>query len=57
MLGYLAIFVMGITLGVIGAEGAILTVPILVYLFAVEPILATACSLVLVGATAATGGI
>ncbi|YCM44690.1 sulfite exporter TauE/SafE family protein [Verrucomicrobiaceae bacterium 227] len=55
--GYLAIFVMGVTLGVIGAGGSILTVPILVYLFAVEPTLATAYSLVLVGATAATGGV
>ena len=48
---------MGITLGVIGAGGSILTVPILAYLFGVNPTLATAYSLALVGATAATGGL
>ncbi len=40
--GYLAILLMGMTLGVIGAGGSILTVPILVYLFGVNPTLATA---------------
>lgn len=57
LFGYFAIFVMGMTLGVIGAGGSILTVPILVYLFSIEPTLATAYSLVLVGSTALTGGI
>ena len=57
LIGYLAIFVMGVTLGVIGAGGSILTVPILVYLFSISPTLATAYSLVLVGSTALTGGI
>lgn len=33
LFGYLAIILMGMTLGVIGAGGSILTVPILVYLF------------------------
>ncbi len=56
-IGYLSIFLMGMTLGVIGAGGSILTVPILVYLFAISPTLATAYSLVLVGSTALAGGI
>lgn len=48
---------MGGTLGLIGAGGSILTVPILVYLFGFDPTLATAYSLVLVGSTAATGSV
>ena len=54
VIGYVAVFLMGVTLGVIGAGGSILTLPILVYLFGVDVTLATAYSLVLVGATAAT---
>lgn len=56
LLGYFAIFLMGMTLGINGAGGSILTVPILVYLFAINPTSATAYSLVLVGSTAAIGG-
>jgi uncharacterized membrane protein YfcA len=41
----------------IGGGGSILTVPILVYLFAIDPILATAYSLFIVGLTALAGGI
>lgn len=52
----LAIFV-GISLGLIGSGGSILTVPILVYIMAVEPVLATAYSLFIVGSTALVGGI
>ena len=57
IVGFIAIFLMGGTLGLIGAGGSILTVPILVYLFGFDPTLATAYSLVLVGSTAATGSI
>ncbi len=57
IIGYLSIFLMGLTLGLIGAGGSILTVPILVYLFALSPTLATAYSLALVGATALAGGL
>lgn len=56
ILGYLAAVLMGISLGMIGGGGSILTVPILVYLFKVEPILATAYSLFIVGLTALAGG-
>jgi len=55
--GYLAALLMGMTLGIVGAGGSILTVPILVYLFQIDPILATAYSLFLVGATALVGAI
>lgn len=57
LLGYvLAVFV-GISLGLIGSGGSILTVPILVYIMAVEPVLATAYSLFIVGSTALVGGV
>jgi uncharacterized protein len=55
--GYIGALLMGLTLGVIGGGGSILTVPILVYLFAVEPVLATAYSLFIVGFTSAIGSI
>lgn len=47
----------GISLGLIGAGGSILTVPVLVYMAHVEPVLATAYSLFVVGTTALVGGI
>lgn len=57
IIGYAASIIMGLTLGLIGGGGSILTVPILVYLFSVNPILATAYSLFIVGLTALVGGI
>ncbi|HEX4925557.1 MAG TPA: sulfite exporter TauE/SafE family protein [Bdellovibrionales bacterium] len=57
LFGYAASFLMGITLGMIGGGGSILTVPILVYLFSVDPVLATAYSLFIVGLTALAGGV
>lgn len=47
---------MGLTLGLIGGGGSILTVPILVYVFHIDPVLATAYSLFVVGITALLGG-
>ena len=47
--GLLASTVIGISLGLIGGGGSILTVPVLVYLFNVDPVLATAYSLFIVG--------
>ena len=55
--GYLGAIVIGISLGLIGGGGSILTVPVLVYLLAVEPVLATAYSLFIVGFSALIGGI
>ena len=40
-LGYFAAVLMGVSLGLIGGGGSILTVPILVYLFSQNPLIAT----------------
>lgn len=55
ILGYAAAVLMGSVLGLIGGGGSILTVPILVYLFKVPPVLATAYSLFIVGLTSIFG--
>lgn len=55
MLGYPASLVMGLALGLTGGGGSILTVPILVYLFGIGALQATAYSLALVGLVAAWG--
>ena len=55
LLGYLAAAAIGVTLGLMGGGGSILTVPVLVYLFGVPATTATGDSLFLVGATAAVG--
>lgn len=57
IVGYVASALIGVSLGLIGSGGSILTVPVLVYLFHVEPTLATAYSLFIVGVTALVGGI
>lgn len=53
--GYIASILIGISLGLIGGGGSILTVPVLVYLFHVEPMMATAYSLFVVGASSLVG--
>lgn len=53
--GYFGAIVIGVTLGLIGGGGSILTVPVLVYLMGVEPVLATAYSLFVVGFTSIIG--
>lgn len=55
--GYTLALLVGISLGLVGSGGSILTVPILVYLMKIEPFLATAYSLFIVGSTAAVGSI
>lgn len=55
--GLIASLLIGLSLGLIGGGGSILTVPILVYLFHIEPVLATAYSLFIVGATSIIGTI
>src|SRR5690554_7723823 len=52
----LALFI-GVTLGLIGSGGSILTVPILVYVAGLNPVIATAYSLFTVGSTAFVGSI
>jgi uncharacterized protein len=55
IIGFLGALLMGISLGLIGGGGSILTVPILVYLFHLDPVLATAYSLFIVGFTSLLG--
>lgn len=47
--------IIGVTLGLMGSGGSILTVPILVYMTGYDPLLATTCSLFIVGVTAFAG--
>lgn len=55
IIGYFASALIGVSLGLIGGGGSILTVPVLVYLFGVDPVLATAYSLFIVGSTSLVG--
>jgi uncharacterized membrane protein YfcA len=55
--GYLASICIGVILGLLGGGGSILSIPILVYLFHVEPVLASAYSLFIVGMTSLVGAI
>ena len=55
--GYIASIFIGVSLGLIGGGGSILTVPVLVYLFSVDAVLATAYSLFIVGTTSVVGSI
>ena len=54
-LGYFASLLIGLSLGLIGGGGSILTLPVLVYLFGVSPSLATAYSLFIVGTASLVG--
>lgn len=55
LLGYLASLLIGISLGLIGGGGSILTMPVMVYLFGVSPVTATSYSLFVVGSTSLVG--
>ena len=55
VLGYIGAMIMGLSLGLIGGGGSILTLPILVYLFGMDPVPATAYSLFIVGITSLIG--
>lgn len=55
VLGYISAIVIGFTLGLIGGGGSILTVPALVYIVGISPVLSTAYSLFIVGASALVG--
>lgn len=57
ILGYAAAILIGFTLGLIGGGGSILTVPVLTYLLGIEPVLATAYSLFVVGVTSVVGSV
>ncbi len=56
-IGYLSSIFIGITVGLIGGGGSILTIPILVYLFQINPKTATTYSLFIVGFTATIAAI
>ena len=55
IIGYLAAALIGLSLGLIGGGGSILTVPVMVYLFGMQPLLATSYSLFVVGSTSLVG--
>jgi uncharacterized membrane protein YfcA len=55
LVGYVLGLLMGITLGLIGAGGSALTVPIMVFLFQLDATLATTYSLFIVGLTSLFG--
>lgn len=55
VIGYIAMLFVGATLGIIGGGGAILTVPIMVYLFNTSAVLATSYSLFIVGVSSLFG--
>lgn len=57
IIGYLGALLIGLVLGLIGGGGSILTVPILVYALTLNPVLATAYSLFVVGATSLVGAV
>lgn len=55
IIGYISASLIGLSLGLIGGGGSILTVPVLVYLIGVNPVLATAYSLFVVGFSSLIG--
>jgi uncharacterized membrane protein YfcA len=55
IMGYFGALLIGVVLGLIGGGGSILTVPILVYVLAINPVTATAYSLFVVGTSALVG--
>jgi uncharacterized protein len=57
IIGYALATVIGISLGLIGGGGSILTLPILVYLLGINPVLSTAYSLFIVGSTSLVGSV
>ncbi len=57
VIGYLASVLMGVSLGLIGGGGSILTVPILFYFFGLDSVVATTYSLFIVGSTALVGAL
>ena len=55
MLGYFLALLIGLSLGILGGGGSILTVPVLVYIMGFGPKLAIALSLAIVGGTSLLG--
>ncbi len=57
IIGYVLAILIGVSLGLIGGGGSILTVPVLVYLLGISPVLGTAYSLFIVGAASLVGSV
>lgn len=57
VLAYFSAFFIGLILGLMGGGGSILTVPLLVYILGINPVIATAYSLFIVGTTSAFGAL
>lgn len=57
LIGYGLAIIMGMTLGLFGGGGSILTLPILVYIFQLDAQISTAYSLFIVGSTSSIGAI
>lgn len=57
IIGFILGILIGISLGLIGSGGSILTIPILVYIMHIQPSLATTYSLFIVGIAALVGSI
>jgi uncharacterized membrane protein YfcA len=55
ILGYASAVAIGLILGLLGGGGSILAIPVLVYLFDIEPVRASAYSLFVVGITSLVG--
>src|SRR6478672_541661 len=55
VIGFVAAAFIGVSLGLIGGGGSIITVPVLVYLFSIPPSLATSYSLFIVGFSSLVG--
>ncbi|HRK74463.1 MAG TPA: sulfite exporter TauE/SafE family protein, partial [Rhodothermales bacterium] len=53
--GDLLALLIGLSLGLIGGGGSILTVPVLVYVMGINPVISTAYSLFIVGSTSLVG--
>jgi uncharacterized membrane protein YfcA len=55
IIGYALSLLIGMSLGLIGGGGSILTLPVLVYIFKIDPVAATTYSLFIVGLSSAAG--
>lgn len=57
LIGYILSILIGVVLGLLGGGGSILSIPILVYLFHIDVVLASAYTLFIVGVTSFIGAI
>lgn len=55
VIGYIASVLIGVSLGLVGGGGSILTMPVLVYMFGLSPVVSTSYSLFIVGSTSLVG--